>query len=228
MPTAILVDCGYFLKQFPIVYPDNDSHDPKVVVQVLYERALSHVNALDAGAPRALHKILCYDCPPRKGRIVHPLTGEPKNFGTSDTYNFRTQFHRELTGKRKVALRLGELGDGAWVFKQPLEKLVRQGHTPLDILSNQVRYIHTQKGVDMKIGIDIAMMSIRRIVSQMVLISGDADFVPAAKLARREGVDFILDPMGKWVIESLREHIDDLHDIGFVDSNRHNDDGSPE
>jgi uncharacterized LabA/DUF88 family protein len=32
-------------------------------------------------------------------------------------------------------------------------------------------------------------------VQQIVLISGDEDFVPALKLARREGIDFILDPM---------------------------------
>ena len=38
-------------------------------------------------------------------------------------------------------------------------------------------------------------VQINRQVNQIVLISGDADFVPAAKLARREGIDFILDPM---------------------------------
>ena len=32
-------------------------------------------------------------------------------------------------------------------------------------------------------------------VEQIILISGDSDFVSAAKLARREGIDFILDPL---------------------------------
>jgi hypothetical protein len=40
--------------------------------------------------------------------------------------------------------------------------------------------------------------------------AGDADFVPAAKLARREGVDFILDPMWARIPEDLHEHIDGL------------------
>ena len=41
-----------------------------------------------------------------------------------------------------------------------------------------------------------------------MLISGDSDFVPAAKVARREGVDFILDSMGQSVSDDLFLHID--------------------
>lgn len=67
-----------------------------------------------------------------------------------------------------------------------------------------------QKGVDMKIGLDIATLSYKKLVDQIVLISGDSDFVPAAKLARLEGIDFILDPMGHSITESLQEHIDGL------------------
>ncbi|EZP42896.1 hypothetical protein BW38_03759 [Stenotrophomonas sp. RIT309] len=39
-------------------------------------------------------------------------------------------------------------------------------------------------------------------------MAGDADFVPAAKLARREGVDFVLDPMWSSIPKGLMEHID--------------------
>jgi uncharacterized LabA/DUF88 family protein len=48
-------------------------------------------------------------------------------------------------------------------------------------------------------------------VNQIVLISGDEDFVPASKLARREGIDFILDPLWNPVDSSLFEHIDGLN-----------------
>jgi hypothetical protein len=37
-----------------------------------------------------------------------------------------------------------------------------------------------------------------------------SDFVPAAKLARREGTDVILDPLGQAVHDHLFEHIDGL------------------
>ncbi len=62
----------------------------------------------------------------------------------------------------------------------------------------------------MKIGVDIASLALKRFVKQIVLISGDADFVPASKLARREGIDFILDPMWNKIDDALFEHIDGL------------------
>lgn len=67
-----------------------------------------------------------------------------------------------------------------------------------------------QKGVDMRIGIDIASLALKKQVDTIVLVAGDSDFVPAAKLARREGIDFILDPLWQQVNADLFEHIDGL------------------
>ena len=67
-----------------------------------------------------------------------------------------------------------------------------------------------QKGVDMKIGIDISSLSFKKQVDRIVLISGDSDFVPAAKQARREGIDFMLDSMRQKVKDDLFEHIDGM------------------
>ena len=73
-----------------------------------------------------------------------------------------------------------------------------------------------QKGVDMKIGMDIASLAYKRQVDQVVLIAGDSDFVPAAKLARREGLDFVLDPMEMEIGKDrdLFEHIDGKSSCG--------------
>ena len=60
----------------------------------------------------------------------------------------------------------------------------------------------------MRIGLDIASLSFKRQVDQIVLVAGGSDFVPAAKLARREGIDFILDPLWSNVHSSLYEHVD--------------------
>ncbi len=48
----------------------------------------------------------------------------------------------------------------------------------------------------MKIGLDIASLAYKKQVDQIVLISEIVIFVSAAKLARREGIDFVLDPLG--------------------------------
>lgn len=61
----------------------------------------------------------------------------------------------------------------------------------------------------MKLGVDIASLSHDNLVNQIIMIAGDSDFVPAAKYARRSGIDFILDPLWhRSVSDSLSEHID--------------------
>lgn len=45
-----------------------------------------------------------------------------------------------------------------------------------------------QKQVDMLLGIDMVALALKRIVSHIVLVTGDADFLPAIRLARDEGV----------------------------------------
>jgi uncharacterized LabA/DUF88 family protein len=45
-----------------------------------------------------------------------------------------------------------------------------------------------QKQVDMLLGIDMVSLALKRIVSHIVLVAGDADFLPAIRVARDEGV----------------------------------------
>lgn len=40
-------------------------------------------------------------------------------------------------------------------------------------------------------GIDVATLSLKRIVDRIILISGDTDMILAMKLARREGVQVV-------------------------------------
>jgi uncharacterized LabA/DUF88 family protein len=79
-----------------------------------------------------------------------------------------------------------------------------------EIEPHEVRLGLRQKGVDMRIGLDIASITLKQQADTIVLIAGDSDFVPAAKLARREGREFILDPLWQQVNADLFEHIDGL------------------
>lgn len=75
---------------------------------------------------------------------------------------------------------------------------------------DDVRLGLRQKGVDMRIGIDIATLTLKKQVDTIVLVTGDSDFVPAAKVARREGVEFLLDPLFQSVSDDLNEHVDGI------------------
>lgn len=130
----------------------------------------------------------------------------------SDTYVWATEFMEQLKKRRKFALRLGHLSDQMhYNLKPEVTKELCSGKRSLDSLSER-DFVFTaqQKGVDMKIGVDIASLAYKHQVDQIILIAGDSDFVPAAKLARREGIDFILDPMWSIIRPDLFEHIDGL------------------
>jgi uncharacterized LabA/DUF88 family protein len=92
-------------------------------------------------------------------------------------------------------LRLGRLQDrSAWRMKPDrLRALLRKQLDFSELTEEDFVYDVKQKGTDMRVGLDIASVSYKRQADQIVLVAGDSDFVPAAKLARREGVDFILD-----------------------------------
>lgn len=50
-----------------------------------------------------------------------------------------------------------------------------------------------QKGVDIRTGLDIARIAVKRIVDIIVLVTGDSDFVPVMKFARTEGIKVYLE-----------------------------------
>ncbi len=65
----------------------------------------------------------------------------------------------------------------------------------------------------MRLGLDVASLAFKGQVDQIVIVAADADFVPAAKLARREGIDVILDRMGDHrAAVDLIEHVDAIRD----------------
>lgn len=108
---------------------------------------------------------------------------------------------------------MGELSEqqAHYVLKNNiLNKLMRGDITVSDIKEQDFLFSVEQKGVDMRIGLDIASLAYKKQVDQIILISGDSDFVSAAKLARREGIDFILDALHTNIKPNLFEHIDGL------------------
>ena len=124
---------------------------------------------------------------------------------------FRLEFHEHLRRLRKVALRLGYLSGHKWTIKPAATKKLLKGTLmPAQLTWRDVEFDIDQKGVDIKIGIDMTSLALKRMIKQIVLVSGDGDFVPAAKLARREGLDIVLDPMWSRIGDALHEHIDGL------------------
>lgn len=211
MPTAILVDGGFFIKRYRSIYLDSHNRTPKKVAKNLHEICLKHLK----NEGKNLYRIFYYDCPPLTKRVHHPINKKAIDYNKTDESIFRKELHFELLKLRKIALRLGRLSEnGTWQIKTQALKNLLGGSIKIDqLLENDLFYEVRQKGVDMKIGLDIASLAYKKLVGRIILIAGDSDFVPAAKLARREGIDFILDPMWNPINSDLHEHIDGLMSI---------------
>ena len=204
---AVLIDGAFFLKRYIHTY--GKGHSPEKVAANLFRMCLKHLGAKDD----TLYRIFFYDCPPFDKKAHNPVTGKAIDFSKTATYTFRMELYKQLVRKRKVALRRGRLGVSArgWVIKPtPTRELLSESKTVADLDEDDVEYELNQKGVDMRMGLDIASLAYKRLVDRIILVSGDADFVPAAKLARREGIDVVLDPMWQRVSDDLFEHIDGM------------------
>lgn len=207
---AILVDGGYYRKRSAKVYGKVTA---KQRADELYRYCNRHLKEkhFKQEIHNKLYRIFYYDCPPIDKQVYHPLLKKNINFAISETKQWTEDFFKEISKKRKVALRLGELNDRSVEYNlkySATKKLLNGTIDTDDLQENDFNLSLQQKGVDMKIGLDIASLAFKKQVDKIVLIAGDSDFVPAAKLARTEGIDFVLDSLGADIRDSLSLHID--------------------
>lgn len=152
-----------------------------------------------------LHRVYFYDAPPLVQEQEKPLKGGKVDFGKADIVSRSRRMHAELARVPFVALRMGEVGFRGWTLKQ---KDIPRDADQLTIKAEDLHPLIQQKGVDMRLGLDIAALALKRIVQIVVLVTGDSDFVPAMKFARREGLQMFLAPLGHGIYETMREHSD--------------------
>jgi len=163
---------------------------------------------------RQFYRIFFYDCPPLEKRMHTPLGRKSRDFGKSPEAIFRRRLHQEIQKLRKVALRLGRLNETSkWRLTEAATVRLIENPDNFKPTDDDFEIDTKQKGVDMRLGLDVASLAFKRQVDQIVIVAADADFVPAAKLARREGIDVVLDRMGDHrAAHDLLEHVDALRD----------------
>lgn len=209
---AIFVDGAFFQRRARTLWGKMSAND---LAERLHKYCIGHLSHTVSGIKMydSLYRIFYYDCPPLINNVFHPLKKQTVSLAKTDLYAYTHDFHNALLKKRKVALRLGRLSnnDLHYMLTYDAQKRILSGSKTVDDLTDEDFALNVrQKGVDMRIGLDISSLAYKKQVTRMILISGDSDFVPAAKLARREGIDFLLDPMGASISTDLMEHIDGL------------------
>lgn len=227
MPTAVVIDGAYFLRRFRHTFPNLNPNSPEDICRGVSGIADYHLAARLGPVPtlRAieareflpvesphLYRIFFYDCPPLTKRLHFPISKKSHNLSKTPEALLRLAIHEQLASVRKVALRLGRLNENVSSWRPRPEAVKRWLEEPgqFQPRDDDFEIDVVQKGVDMRLGLDIASMAFKRQVDQIVLVAADADFVPVAKMARREGIDVVLDPMWGSPSRDLIQHVDGI------------------
>ena len=198
---AILLDGGFLKKKLL----DQLKHHPTASDIVAKCNALQELPEV---REHELLRIYYYDAYPTAEKLRLPVSREAYNTGETERFRQSESLFRQLVLMPNFALRMGQVGitPQHWKLKSSIaRKLIRQ---PRPLSDDDFVVDAQQKGVDMRIGMDMARLALREMVRQVVVVTGDSDFVPAFKFVRREGVRVILDLMGENGRVELKQNSD--------------------
>lgn len=159
----------------------------------------------------SLYRIFYYDSEPLKEKGHNPITKEFIDFKKTNVASEQKKLFNSIKGTPHFALRLGKAiwRNNEWILKNDIFKeLVKKKITVDDLKDKDVRPLIEQKVVDMKIGLDISLIALKKLADLLIIITGDVDMVPALKFARREGMQVGLDPLRCHIQPDLAEHTD--------------------
>ncbi|MCR9128732.1 MAG: NYN domain-containing protein [Alphaproteobacteria bacterium] len=153
--------------------------------------------------PEVLHRVLYYDCAPYNGTLPLPVSGVEKEFNASG------QWLDELARRNLFAVRRGVLKFRGFVPKKiPV--------SPRALSDGDFKPSFEQKGVDMRIGLDMAVLAANRSVDRIILISNDTDCVPAMKHVRKAGLQLVLGKLANQTPpHELVVHADIVREVAF-------------
>lgn len=131
-----------------------------------------------------LFRSLYYDCPEYEGEIKWPISGRVQKYTRND------KWISDLSKKDFFAVRMGQLQFRGFVLKDIEATILKNDEAGLAEADFKPKF--EQKGVDMRIGLDMAIFSSSQCVDRIALITNDTDCIPAMKHARRSGVQVAL------------------------------------
>lgn len=198
---AVLIDGGFLTKKLQQRYSR-----PVTAEDIVLECDVLRQNELVSNYE--LLRIYYYDAVPASGQVKKPVSGNLLNLSKTDRYRQAQSLYDQLILKPQFALRMGEviISPEKWRVKPHSVRKILKDNRPFN--DDDFILDASQKGVDMRIGMDMARLALREMVRAVIVVTGDSDFVPAFKFVRREGVKVILQPYGHNVRIELKQHSD--------------------
>jgi len=154
-----------------------------------------------------LLRMYFYHAPPAVEVLINPIDRAKLSLANSQVYRENKSLIDKLELKADFALRLGEVSiNREWIVREKALKDIV--NNPRYIQASDIKPDINQKGVDLRIGLDIARIALKQLVGILVVATGDSDLIPAFKFARREGIRVYLETMGHGVKRELKVHAD--------------------
>jgi uncharacterized LabA/DUF88 family protein len=180
---AVIVDGGFIRTKLQAV------HSKKPDSNAIYQTI---TGVVEKNLPNyEIFRIFYYDSlaiDTDKKEYNHPLTGKKTSLLEGIDAVYSDKLYSELKKRDGLAFRYGELGFSGWRMKKQGE-FMKKLKAKTEITEGDFCINIKQKGVDLKMGLDIAWISMKRIVDAILIISADSDLVPALKFARKEGLN---------------------------------------
>ncbi|MDJ0761754.1 MAG: NYN domain-containing protein [Myxococcota bacterium] len=197
---AMMIDAGFLKKKLYLALNRVHATADDIVAKC---GDISHKPQL---AGHELFRIYYYDAPPHEGKLRNPIDQSEVNFSTTPQAAREKTLLDKLALRDNFAIRKGVLSVNGWrIPKKTIKHIINNNRA---LLPKDLKPDIKQKGVDMRIGLDIASIAGKRIVDILVLVAGDADFIPAMKIARKEGLLVYLESLGHGVSRELKVHAD--------------------
>ena len=201
--TALLMDGAFVTKRFET----ENGHFPEV--SDITQLAESLLAALPDST---IYRAFFYGANPFHGSKQTPLGGSLVDFAATRTARNNTRLLEQLETSEDFAVRRGEVVFEGWRLGRAADRALQRKRKKTVSHTDFVPEL-TQKGVDMRIGLDIAAVALKRLAHTVVLVTGDADMIPAMRFARREGLRVGLCTMGQpGIRRNLRAHADFMLD----------------
>lgn len=194
---AILIDGG-FLSAVYHTKTSNSLHEDKII-------PICNDIIKDT---EEIFRIYYYDSPPFGGKVSNPISKKITDYSQTGMYRAVSIFHRKLAQKDLIAFRKGTLSCSGWKLTREVMDKLKEGEE-IRLKPEDLKLDLKQKIVDIKIGLDIAWISSKKIVDKIILITEDNDFIPAMKLARREGLHITVVEIGDHLSADMKMHSDE-------------------
>jgi uncharacterized LabA/DUF88 family protein len=197
MKTALLIDGAFLRKKFRSTQKkDICATDIQGIVDRIFPKF--SIDPVD-------YRAYFYDCPPCAAKTSYPISHKALDFELTPQYQKGLELLDNIRRLPYFAVREGALSFNGWTLKEKY-----YGTSPLT--DSCFKPDLKQKGVDIKIGLDVAWVSFNHVADKIVMVTGDSDFIPVIKTARRNGVFVYLVTLGHTVKPALPANVDVAND----------------